>query len=41
MVMLLLGGLTALIVQGIGIGVMLSVFRDGRMLAACDQTGQG
>jgi len=41
MVMLLLGGLTALIVQAIRIGVMISVFRDDRMLAACDQTGQG
>ena len=41
MLTVLLGGLRELIVQTIGIGVMISVFRDDRMLAACDQSGQG
>jgi hypothetical protein len=39
MVMFLLGGLSVFIVQAIGIGVMISVFRDDKeTLPARDQT---
>jgi hypothetical protein len=39
MVMVLLGGLSVLIVQAIGIGVMISAFRDDKERWRPDWTG--